>query len=144
MALSKEERLKRNSERRRKLTPEQKTARHAKDYATKLSRPEWREEHLKRLKQYRAKNPSRYREYKASYRAKKLQATPKWADRAKIKEVYALAQRQKMLTGKRFQVDHIVPLKSPLVCGLHVHYNLQITGDFYNSSKNNRHWPEMP
>ena len=41
-------------------------------------------------------------------------------------------------------VDHIVPLQSPLVCGLHVHDNLRVILAVDNASKANRHWPDMP
>ena len=63
------------------------------------------------------------------------QATPKWADREAILKVYERAAEQGM------QVDHIVPLKSKFVCGLHVAENLQLLSRVDNLKKGNRLWP---
>lgn len=41
-------------------------------------------------------------------------------------------------------VDHIVPLRHPLVCGLHVQDNLQLSTERFNKIKGNRFWPDMP
>lgn len=65
-------------------------------------------------------------------------AIPKWADHSKIKEVYEAAYFLSL------EVDHIVPLRSPLVCGLHVEHNLQLLTREANLAKSNRWWPDMP
>lgn len=74
----------------------------------------------------------------AKRKAIKKQAVPKWADLNVIKEVYIEAKYMQM------HVDHIVPLLSPLVCGLHVWDNLQLLDARTNISKGNRVWPDMP
>jgi hypothetical protein len=51
-------------------------------------------------------------------RVKKLSRLPKWANLAKIKEIYAKCPQG-------LEVDHIIPLKGKNVCGLHVENNLQ-------------------
>ena len=79
----------------------------------------------------------------AEYRARVLQATPPWADLAKVKELYKKRTELRAL-GFDFDVDHVVPLNSPLVCGLHVPANLQLLDKSLNYSKGNRHWPDMP
>jgi hypothetical protein len=87
------------------------------------------------------KNRDRHKERYASqtmrYSASKLQATPSWADLSKIKEFYITADGLQMLTGEYFHVDHIVPLRSLLVCGLHTPDNLQILPRTDNLTKGN-------
>lgn len=69
--------------------------------------------------------------------ARKLKATPAWVDMNKIAAVYAECQTLRD-QGLDMEVDHIVPLKGELVCGLHVHYNLQIlTGEDNRRKSNN-------
>lgn len=65
-------------------------------------------------------------------------ATPSWANKKKMLDVYREAKAQ----GKH--VDHIVPITSHLVCGLHNEFNLQLLTQSENSSKKNRIWPDMP
>lgn len=71
-------------------------------------------------------------------RAAKVQATPAWAEHEKILLVYKKASQLRM------DVDHIVPIKSKLVCGLHCWHNLQLLSKVENIRKNNRFWPDMP
>lgn len=85
-----------------------------------------------------AKNNSAYVAAKATaYRAKKLKATPSWADPVKIASFYESAHGLSMLLGEWHHVDHIVPLQGKNVCGLHVQNNLQILTARANQSKSN-------
>jgi hypothetical protein len=77
-------------------------------------------------------------------RAAKLRATPAWSDPRKISGFYAESARLTRETGVEHHVDHIVPLQSKLVCGLHNEFNLQILPGHENVRKGNRHWPDMP
>lgn len=80
----------------------------------------------------------------AKRRAGRLRATPAWANFAEIKKFYRLADALTKQTGVRHEVDHVVPLQSPLVCGLHNQFNLQVLPLKKNRTKSNKHWPDMP
>jgi hypothetical protein len=95
-------------------------------------------------KRYRLRYPHKHTARVGAYRARRMRATPKWADLKAIEAIYALAKQQKRFTGENIHVDHIVPLKSHLVCGLHCTANLRIVIGSYNSRKRNHVWPDMP
>lgn len=80
----------------------------------------------------------------AATKAVKLKATPSWACKFEIQEIYKEAERLTKATGIPHHVDHIVPLKSPLVCGLHTPANLTPLPASENCSKGNRWWPGHP
>jgi len=77
-------------------------------------------------------------------RAALAAAKVRWEDDFFIAEIYDLARKRSEVTGFAWQVDHIVPIKSKLVCGLHVHWNLAVIPARINRRKSNRHWPDMP
>lgn len=77
-------------------------------------------------------------------RAIEKRATPAWANQFFMAEIYDLAHRRTKVTGTLWHTDHIIPLKSDLVCGLHVEHNLACIPAFTNCSKHNRSWPNMP
>ena len=91
-----------------------------------------------RNQEWRKKNLD-YDAFRSSMRRKVVkQATPMWADIESIKFVYKKAKEY------GFQVDHVVPLKSELVCGLNIPENMQLLHKSINTSKGNRWWPDMP
>lgn len=76
--------------------------------------------------------------------AEKLRATPEWANHDKIEEFYKEAERLSQIHSRHYHVDHVVPLRSKIVCGLHWEGNLQVIPAEENIRKGNRHWPDMP
>lgn len=97
-----------------------------------------------RIREWKAKNKARLAEYSRRRQAAQLGATPKWANIEAIRAFYVEAERRRLETGQDWHVDHIVPLISKEVCGLHCEANLQILPGKENLSKNNRRWPDMP
>ena len=69
--------------------------------------------------------------------AKKLNATPKWANQGYIKLFYIGAKMEAERIGQPVHVDHIVPLQHDLVCGLHCEQNLQWLTEKDNLLKGN-------
>lgn len=76
--------------------------------------------------------------YKVKRKAAEEAATPPWADELQTRLVYIYAAALGM------QVDHIVPIVSDRVCGLHWHGNMQLLPKRDNIIKGNRRWPDMP
>lgn len=85
-------------------------------------------------KSYARNNLAKLRAKVAARKAKKLQATPLWADLPKIAAFYRACP-------KGYEVDHVIPLVSPFVCGLHVLENLQYLPRRENRSKGNLFMP---
>lgn len=108
----------------------------------RLAHSAWRERNEDRVKAYgrfwRRENAAHCRARNANRHAAKLRATPKWANLDAIAEIYATAAQVGC------HVDHVVPLRSQLVCGLHCEANLQALPRADNLSKGNRWWPDMP
>lgn len=91
-----------------------------------------------RSRQWREDNPARVAANIAKRRADEKQATPKWADLAAIHVIYEEARILTESSGVSHQVDHIVPLNSNVVCGLHCEANLRVITAEENNSKNNK------
>lgn len=132
---------------------------------SKLWRINNREKYLACKKLYRTNNPDKVKAYNASRdpienrlrssrwkkanlaktaaneanrRARKIQATPFWANKDLIEYFYIKAKFMTWFTGVPHEVDHIVPLRGKNVCGLHVENNLQVIPEIENVKKGNR------
>lgn len=84
-----------------------------------------------------AANKDRRAASNSARKARKRMAQPAWADLDVIRELYELSARMFEETGIRHQVDHIVPLRSKYVCGLHCEFNLQVMPAKENLRKRN-------
>lgn len=105
----------------------------------------WRLENIDYAREYDRRylreNPGKFNAKNAKRRAKIKQAIPAWADESAIAKFYEEAQRLTRETGIEHHVDHVIPLTSKLVCGLHVEFNLQILTESENLRKNNKFNP---
>jgi hypothetical protein len=93
-----------------------------------------------RYNTYNKNNPEVRASNTAKRRFCKNKATPPWLTKSQIKEIedfYLLAKDCEVVSGERYHVDHIVPLKGLNVCGLHVPWNLQVLPADINRSKGN-------
>ena len=90
---------------------------------------------------YNQRNPE-YRKAQTSLRKRRhREATPPWVtaeQKREMRELYLIAQRMTKTTGERYVVDHIVPLISDEVCGLHVPWNLRVITQEENLKKSNK------
>lgn len=114
-----------------------------------LSRPEEREKHRRRTREWFRRNkervkalPSRDKALLASYAmrrvAAELRATPAWANLREIEKFYFKAKQETERTGVPHHVDHVIPLRGKLVSGLHVAENLRVIPARENQSKSNQ------
>lgn len=73
-------------------------------------------------------------------RRKHREATPRWLTRKEkstIRQLYQAAITSTQITGEQYVVDHIYPLRSDVVCGLHVPWNLRVITQEENLKKSN-------
>lgn len=89
-------------------------------------------------------NPHICAERESKKRLINKKATPKWANKFFITEAYHLSKLREISTGFKWHVDHIVPMVSNIVCGLHTIENLMVIPATLNMSKGNRYWQDMP
>jgi hypothetical protein len=110
-------------------------------YAIKKDDPQYKEQMKIRTKLWAIDNPVKVRARCARRRAFKKLATPQWLTEKMMSDIdqfYWMANELSKVTGVKYEVDHIVPLVSNKVCGLHVPWNLQLLSDSENRSKSNR------
>jgi 5-methylcytosine-specific restriction endonuclease McrA len=117
---------------------------------------EWYQENRERVISAAATRPAHVkREYRSAWkeahkvqvradtkarRRKHRDATPPWLTRkqkSKLRQLYQIAITMTQTTGEQYVVDHIYPLRSDVVCGLHVPWNLRIITQQQNLQKSN-------
>lgn len=80
-----------------------------------------------------------------SRRKREMEAMTPWVNKAHLKTEYAYASRLNRINAmkgpvpkeKKKVVDHLIPLRHPLVCGLHVPDNLKVVNAGDNLRKSN-------
>jgi hypothetical protein len=94
---------------------------------------------------WKVRNVDQVRADTKTRRRKHREATPKWltmAQKKEMREIYRIAITMTKTTGEQYVVDHIVPLRSEVVCGLHVPWNLRVVTQAENSAKSNKLLPD--
>lgn len=75
---------------------------------------------------------------KARRRAREKNCCVSWGNEFFIEEIYDLARRRTKMFGYQWDVDHIIPIQSEVVCGLHWEGNLQVIPHTENLKTLNR------
>jgi 5-methylcytosine-specific restriction endonuclease McrA len=90
---------------------------------------------------YKDKHPDLYKSLNSVRRRRHRNATPPWVtaeQKLAMRQLYLQAQNLTAVTKERYVVDHIVPLISDVVCGLHVPWNLRVITQEENLQKSNK------
>lgn len=114
--------------------------REAKPASFSRSQKRWKDANLahntayrvNRYREWRRSNPGLAAAMDAKKRANKAKAIPPWANMEAINRIYEQGRAMGL------HVDHIVPLRGKLVCGLHVENNLQLLDRVANIRKGNK------
>lgn len=99
-------------------------------HVTKVYKDAWK---LKNITWVRADTKARRRKHR--------EATPPWItkkQKSDIRSIYQIAITMTKTTGEQYVVDHIIPLRSEVVCGLHVPWNLRVITQTENLQKSNK------
>jgi len=138
---------------------EKRNAQSKASHQRRMQNPEYRAKHngansTKQFLSWYHRNKDKARAIRDRYRAKPetkimraahtrnrqaqlISAQPKWANTKYIALFYRFAKLEQERTGKKVEVDHIVPLQHSRVCGLHCEHNLQLLTARANKIKNN-------
>ncbi len=112
----------------------------------RAAKEKWRKNNMEKYnawgRKWRKANPAKVIQYAREHKkeilfstrkrqAKKLNATPTWANQEIIKDIYKNCP-------EGYEVDHIIPLQGKTVSGLHVENNLQYLTKSKNRIKHNK------
>jgi 5-methylcytosine-specific restriction endonuclease McrA len=90
---------------------------------------------------HKQNNPEYYKALTSVRKRRHRKASPRWMTKEQklaIRQLYLQAMELTRLTGERYVVDHIIPLISDEVCGLHVPWNLRVITQEENLRKSNK------
>ncbi len=102
---------------------------------------EYNKNSLAYAKKWQQNNKGKVSFLARQYKLSKTKQTPNWLSEEQIKEIlveYELSAWCTEVTGIKYQVDHVVPLRGKQVCGLHVPWNLQVIPAIDNIKKSNK------
>jgi hypothetical protein len=105
------------------------------------------ERNLEHKRKWRKENPAAVRASRMARYASQTNGTPAWLTRAQKQQILQFYKRAAQMTrdlGMKYEVDHIVPIRGRIVCGLHVPWNLQILTRSENAKKHNKFVDETP
>lgn len=90
--------------------------------------------------EYKVRNVDVVRADTSVRKRRHREATPKWLtveEKLSMRKLYMAARTLTKITGERYVIDHIYPLRSEVVCGLHVPWNLRTMTQTENLKKSN-------
>lgn len=90
---------------------------------------------------YKEANPELYKALTSVRKRRHRSATPSWVtteQKLAMRKLYLQAMELTKITKERYVVDHIIPLISHEVCGLHVPWNLRVITQEENLKKSNK------
>ena len=100
-----------------------------------------KKEIIKHKQKHKQSNPEYYKSLTNVRRRRNRSASPPWLNKEHklaMRQLYLQAMELTKLTGERYVVDHIVPLISDVVCGLHIPWNLRVITQEENLRKSNK------
>ena len=113
-----------------------------KNYESSEGYTKWKQENRAEVQaNYMKKHKGTINARTRAYQASKQNRTPKWLsdfDKLKIKCLYQLSVMYSEESGRKWHVDHVIPLNGKEVCGLHVPWNLQVIPASENVRKSNK------
>lgn len=90
---------------------------------------------------HKERNPEYYKALTSVRKRRHRDATPKWITKEQkldMRKLYLQAMELTKITNERYVVDHIIPLISEEICGLHVPWNLRVITQEENLKKSNK------